>query len=143
GLGCPTVSFDRSKPSGPWLMDYDFNEHGLEYASGNALGLGAYNFPLGPDPKTYYQVRESMVAAPSDMMAFADAFWRYSLRNQQLDVGYGFGGNGNDSGTDGVWGANGTQLARQRHNGRLNTVFCDGHVEGIKVDDLYFNNADS
>lgn len=31
-------------------------------------------------------------------------------------------------------------MARQRHEGRLNTVFCDAHAEAIKVDTLYFDN---
>ena len=31
---------------------------------------------------------------------------------------------------------------RKRHQGRLNFVFCDGHVEGLKVQTLYFSKDD-
>src|SRR2546427_4206741 len=29
-----------------------------------------------------------------------------------------------------------------RHAGKLNTAFCDGHVESIKVDGLYHDKSD-
>jgi len=31
---------------------------------------------------------------------------------------------------------------RKRHQGRLNIVFCDGHVEGVNVQSLYFSKDD-
>ena len=37
----------------------------------------------------------------------------------------------------------GTALARKRHSGKLNVVFCDDHVEGIKVNDLFFDNSEA
>jgi prepilin-type N-terminal cleavage/methylation domain-containing protein/prepilin-type processing-associated H-X9-DG protein len=141
GLGCPTAKFtDRTTISGVWRIDYAYNHSGLEPTPYNAVGLGAYTLIMD---RTRRQVREAMVAVPGDMIAYGDAFHRYSIKNRQLDAGYGLGGNGPNGGTDGVWGTNGTQLAMQRHNGKLNVVFCDGHVESIKVDTLFFSNDDS
>jgi prepilin-type N-terminal cleavage/methylation domain-containing protein/prepilin-type processing-associated H-X9-DG protein len=138
GLGCPTAKFpDRiSNNSGVWKSDYGFNYQGLEPSMNNELGLAAYRRAMDTN---FYQVREDMVAVPSDMYAYGDAFWRYSLSKRILDAGYGIGSNGPLGGTDGVWGTNGTQLAFMRHNGALNMVFCDGHVEAIKVNRLFFS----
>jgi prepilin-type N-terminal cleavage/methylation domain-containing protein/prepilin-type processing-associated H-X9-DG protein len=142
-LGCPTAKFpDRTTPnSGVWKMDYGFNYDGLEHSLNAYLGLGAYRRAMDTN---FYQVREEMIAVPSDMFAYSDAFWRYSFSKKVLDAGYGPGSNGAFGGTDGVWGTNGTQLAYMRHNGSLNMNLCDGHVEAIKVNRLYFtkNPAD-
>jgi len=32
--------------------------------------------------------------------------------------------------------------AMRRHNAKLNSAFCDGHVEGLKVQALYFDTTD-
>jgi len=32
--------------------------------------------------------------------------------------------------------------AQKRHQGRLNMLFCDGHVEGLKVQTLYRSKED-
>ena len=139
-LGCPTANFsDRITPnSGVWKMDYGYNSDGLERAMYNDLGLAAYQ---RAGDTNLYQVREDMVAVPSDMYAYGDGFWRYSMSKKILDGGYGIGGNGPFGGTSEIWGTNGTQLAFQRHNGKLNMVLCDTHVEGVKVERLFFSKS--
>jgi len=76
------------------------------------------------------------------MIAFGDAFLRLSTVRKILDAGTGIGSFANDaSGYDRQF-KDGTQIARQRHENRLNTVFCDAHVEALKVDTLYFDNSE-
>jgi prepilin-type N-terminal cleavage/methylation domain-containing protein/prepilin-type processing-associated H-X9-DG protein len=139
-LSCPTAKYsDRiSQTSGVWESDYGYNSEGLEIAY-NHFGLAAYRRDFDTN---FYQVREEMVVAPSEMYAFGDAFWRYSIKSKVLDAGYGIGGNGPLGGTSEIWGTNGTQLAVQRHGGRLNVVLCDNHVESVKIDRLFFSASD-
>lgn len=84
------------------------------------------------------------VKVPSDMMAVGDAYY--------------FGGQGyNSSGKFDVYESPGDMVregleagvffptkptGRKRHQGKLNVVFCDGHVEGIKVQALFFSKDD-
>lgn len=78
------------------------------------------------------------------MIAFGDAFYRKSFAHKILAVGFGLGSYSNstsDSGEDPM--VYDTRFARERHRGKLNLTFCDGHVEGIKVNELYFNNGDT
>jgi len=86
--------------------------------------------------------RESDVAVPADMFEFADSFLRTSMLRKELDAGGILGSMGNGDAGYGMHSGDGTQLARQRHSGRLNVVSCDGHVEGVKVDALFFDNSD-
>lgn len=134
GLGCPTAKY-HLQLNGPWVMDYGYNDYGLEQVNTN-LGLGGYQVAGMNDLPT----RESLVKAPADMIAFGDAFLRNWRTRKILDAGVGLGAAVNN--VDGWRGfTDGTQFARQRHNNRLNTVFCDAHVEAIKVDALYFDDS--
>src|SRR5262249_45026675 len=87
---------------------------------------------------------ESRVLAPSQMYAFGDAFLRTSMARKELDAGAGLGSfdNATDYPSYTMHGSDGTRLARTRHAGSLNVVLCDAHVEGIKVDRLFFDNSD-
>ncbi len=68
------------------------------------------------------------------MLEFGDSFLRTSMVRRELDAGGSFGSFGNGEGGYTMHGDDGAQLARQPHGGRLNVVFCDDHVEGIRVD---------
>ena len=132
GLDCPTAK----------LPQHNFDDFS------NAVGVYGYNYSglegvgrgLGRQPGTLAPARESQVLVPSDMIAFADAFWRLSAVSKSVCV---------SSSTIGVmprgyWTVfpNETPLALQRHSGRLNVAFCDAHVESVKLDTLYFDNSD-
>jgi prepilin-type N-terminal cleavage/methylation domain-containing protein/prepilin-type processing-associated H-X9-DG protein len=138
GLGCPTANYHLLIPGGPWGMDYGYNDFGLEGDNWSNLGLGGYynGSPL------LFPTREPQVRVPADMIAFGDAFFRYSTVRKILDAGEGLGSMGNGTGGGELHSKDGTQLARRRHLGRLNLVFCDTHVEGVKVDTLFFDNSD-
>jgi prepilin-type processing-associated H-X9-DG protein len=99
------------------------------------LGLGGFSWPgIGDVP-----VLERAVVVPSDMIAFGDGF-----------VGLQGGKIG--------WGALGQnwigfirpeedkacrEAAQKRHGGKLNVVFCDGHVESLKVRSLLLENSEA
>ncbi|MBI3417816.1 MAG: hypothetical protein HY043_21195 [Verrucomicrobia bacterium] len=37
----------------------------------------------------------------------------------------------------------GTVYARRRHQGHINVVFCDGHVEDLKLESFFFDRSDA
>jgi len=37
----------------------------------------------------------------------------------------------------------GTASAQRRHNGLINVLFCDGHVEGAKLGEIFFDRSDT
>jgi prepilin-type N-terminal cleavage/methylation domain-containing protein/prepilin-type processing-associated H-X9-DG protein len=140
GLGCPTAFYHLLIPGGPWGMDYGYNDFGLESDNWDNLGLGGY-YPENTMAQLL-PTREAHVRVPSDMIAFGDAFFRWSIVRRILDAGEGLGSFANGTGGGELHSKDGAQLAQRRHFGRLNIVFCDAHVEGIKVDNLYFDNSD-
>jgi prepilin-type N-terminal cleavage/methylation domain-containing protein/prepilin-type processing-associated H-X9-DG protein len=114
-------------PCGP----YGYNLRGTgggPVGYGLGLGGGMSGHPE-TDPPAF--VQEDMVKAPSDMLAIGDNFgsagpkivsenliFTPSLGEQpELDQA--------------------SKAARRRHAGSLNVAFCDGHVEGLKVQRLF------
>jgi len=146
GLGCPTAKYYPIAHNASTLYDYGHNWAGLEESPLRNLGLGGYWISEEDmhrhDFRTLRATRENQVVAPADMIAFADTFLRTSLVRQELDAGAYLGSFANGFSGYTMHGTNGTELARQRHRGRLNIVFCDDHVEPIKVDPLFFDNTD-
>lgn len=149
GFACPTAKYHPVAHGAAWVSDYGHNWAGLEAPVLRDLGLGGYwasmEEYLNPGGAPYENLRatrEHQVAAPADMIAFADRFLRTSMIRKELDAGGSLGSFANGTSGYTMHGSDGTQLARQRHGGRLNVVFCDDHVEGAKVDALFFDNSD-
>ncbi len=104
----------------------------------NTLGLAGseWNANWGTRP-TY----EAQVKVPSDMIAIADGYGAEEDGKKQriiwagdiLGIQRGIGSSNEDA----------TSEARKRHGGSLNVLFCDNHVEAIKVQRLFFDRADS
>jgi prepilin-type N-terminal cleavage/methylation domain-containing protein/prepilin-type processing-associated H-X9-DG protein len=124
---------------------YSYNEVGVgePLVDGQFLGLGTdfYNYPMAPS------VRDSQVTAPSQMFAFMDC--RGGLASGTIGSNYppGFYGSietrcypanlqpqyaGFNFGLTGFVFQNPPQ-----HGDRFNVVFCDAHVQAIKVVDLF------
>jgi len=108
----------------------------------NSLGLGGHyvwDFPKNTR-YTAPPVRETEVAAPSEMMAIGDGFeggsgiirdgvsvlWRIDNVNNYLGSALGS-----------------TQRAYARHQSRANVVFCDGHVESPTLKFLFEDTNDA
>ena len=160
---CP--AFDRlpglyDVNAGSWGA-YGYNVSGVaavastDYATTySGLGLAGHAVPFdynhvwfdGPGPPP---VRESEVLQPANMIAMADGrllkvlalpwptptfradFWFLlapiqSGKTSATDIEVGLG--------DGVY--------QRRHNTRFNVLFCDGHVETLKIGDLFTTRSD-
>jgi prepilin-type processing-associated H-X9-DG protein len=112
------------------FSSYGYNSFGVMAVGDrtNALGLHG-RFISGPTNAEYWSkfvaVRESEVVAPSDMIAIGDdvvggiEFMREDM-NYLTERG-----------------------AVQRHTGKLNVVFCDGHVEAPTLNSLFVDTNDA
>lgn len=149
GRNTPGIIFDRRSvfrcPSTPfpkenWL-DYSYNYKGLTYRIPNTtsmqmpvLGLG-YGFN---SQRGFYPTPESDVKAPSDMLALADGARSFKdgiLEPYTWELERDLSGpHSADEQSD--------KIVRKRHDGRVNAVFCDGHVEGPKVEKIFLDRPD-
>jgi prepilin-type N-terminal cleavage/methylation domain-containing protein/prepilin-type processing-associated H-X9-DG protein len=132
GLGVtqPITNYIRTGvwrcPSAQWLKA---DENGLPISYGyNAGGVVADeeaddNFGSGGRPSTQTPLKDSEVVNSADMMAIGDIFRsRLALTR---NTGYGL-----------------TLFPYQRHHGKANVVFCDGHVESPKLPFLFNDTSD-
>jgi prepilin-type processing-associated H-X9-DG protein/prepilin-type N-terminal cleavage/methylation domain-containing protein len=104
------------------LMSYGYNVFGI------AGGLGFYDHSHTP-------VKESLIVAPSEMMAVGDGFvgnsshildWQQFLSRTSV--------------TNEFYGS--TKRSYARHQGKANVVFCDGHVESPTLQYLFADTSD-
>jgi prepilin-type processing-associated H-X9-DG protein/prepilin-type N-terminal cleavage/methylation domain-containing protein len=148
-LGCP--AYDRL-PNPLYIIDqgsYGYNGTGL-----TNFGLIAWTYPGGlgtampPDPT----VRDSQIVNPSDMIAIGDAILGGCCLPDGSPTLCACGDDDLSPVEGGSMFFISVQLGhtpycpdfapvlgfyKQRHNGRFNVLFCDGHVEGLKVPDLF------
>ena len=94
--------------------------------------MGAPNQPPTP---------ESHIKAPSDMIAIGDNFQgtaagRLNTTFATIERDLPFPAN---PGQPDIF----TPRVRKRHQGQANVLFCDGHVEGLKLERLFFDRSDS
>jgi prepilin-type N-terminal cleavage/methylation domain-containing protein/prepilin-type processing-associated H-X9-DG protein len=119
----------------PSFGSYGYNAEG--YSIEESLGLG-WEAPA-PNPTIILPVRESEVVCPSDMIAIGDAMLGPTVPGQPPAPGVtGFdelnamANNGEAFLTElGLCHVAGmTDYQTQRHGGRWNVLYCDGHVLG-------------
>jgi prepilin-type processing-associated H-X9-DG protein/prepilin-type N-terminal cleavage/methylation domain-containing protein len=119
----------------PFECTYGYNVFGVASGVGitnNALGLrgnlaqAGGIFPGSYGNKAFELVKESEVAVPSDMMAMGDSIVG-DIRFLRLDLAY----------------LDKYGRATARHQGRINVVFCDGHVESPTLKFLYDDLSDT
>ena len=84
----------------------------------------AENFGLGGQPGTHVPVKDSQVVNPADMMAVGEIFQSRLAFTRNSDYAK-------------------TLFAYQRHQGRANVVFCDGHVESPTLKFLFADTSDA
>jgi prepilin-type processing-associated H-X9-DG protein len=123
----------------PNKWSYGYNAFGV--ATNNdtvSLGLGGHARPgaVGSNGKVVYAppVSESEVASPGDMMSLGDGFTGSGVAIQD--------------GNDLLWRTwtepyDGSKRAFERHQGKANVVFCDGHVESPTLTFLFTDTSDS
>lgn len=137
---------------------YAFNQSGLaadiQIVSGWALdrGLGLGGQVIGPgaahteDGTAYVATPETAVRVPSDMISVGDVSlstlnsMEAKPRSGQWDGPVILNGDGNTL-ADGINGTNFwpvmLQLVQRRHSGRFNLLFCDGHSEALRLNQLW------
>jgi prepilin-type processing-associated H-X9-DG protein len=132
---------------------YGYNRAGVEGLQSRGLGLGGKtaNPAFSPEPIEVAATKEQEIVSPSGMIAIGDStFMPLNLESKQL-----VGSPDLSPGLDALWflvplpiPASGPSkvetrirstlnAARIRHSGRWNTLFCDGHVVGLKQEDLF------
>ena len=131
---CPAASLPADWPKQSEFSDYGYNANGLGDTRSN-LGLGGriwsedWQADLHPTP-------ESEVRVPVEMMALADGF-RGSLTIQDGSPFFGR--------TQAALLGPDQAAARRslnRHRGRANVTFCDGHVEAARLQTLFSDTAE-
>ena len=144
--------------NGYFGLSYGYNVDGVvvEYYpnvnSYSGLGLGgqarilATPVPIPPEP-----IREAQVLHPANMFAFGESVLTWVGPYASEDYGGAWGSfisgvgfglipirPGNSKG--GVSGGPillGDGIYQRRHNLRFNVLFCDGHLETLRIDDLF------
>ena len=109
---------------------YDMNAIGASVGDWQypLMGLGL-NSTTRPPP-WFVPVRESEVFAPSEMLAYGDTA-RVGAPGGYIFSVLAYRGD------NGPMTQESKRLEKRRHRGKYNTVFCDGHVEAQKPEDLF------
>jgi prepilin-type processing-associated H-X9-DG protein/prepilin-type N-terminal cleavage/methylation domain-containing protein len=121
---CPAARWRANLPDGFIPLSYGYNAYGLGSNRTNALGLHGQFISHS---ELYAPVPEAQVVCPSEMMAIGDSFdgGVFFGRCQDLQllekVGFAF----------------------ERHQGKVNVAFCDGHVESPSLGFLFTNTSDA
>jgi len=127
--------------SGGYSGSYAYNYHGadniddFEY-SGIVLGLGFLNDYSGGDKLEYNPISESAVKTPSGMLAISDARIRTTGGFHSINEGEDYMTCSMGTASLGTMISD-LEQAPPQHGQNFNALFCDGHVEAIKVSDLF------
>jgi len=133
---CPSDHSGRPLSPSRWNspLSYGYNGYGVgPNALTNQLGL---NGPFISPQEHFEPLRESKVVSPSQMMAIGDTFGGAVYFNRDAPSGFVILWNGRLN-TENL------NYILARHQGSLNVVFCDGHVESPKVGFLFTNTSDA
>jgi prepilin-type N-terminal cleavage/methylation domain-containing protein/prepilin-type processing-associated H-X9-DG protein len=130
-----------STDGGAGAYGYNFSETYWGVPDHQCRGLGGFT---GPESGRGTPLKETQVANPSDMIAITDSIVVGNAPSYStFSPGYIFASH--DALSDPLFVGRsdtkeldaGRRVYGQRHNGRFNTLFCDGHVEAIKTDGLF------
>lgn len=125
----------------PMVFSYGYNVWGVGFdIEPYGFGLGGRTIMPDPPPLPF-----SRVVVPSDMIAFGDSYASgYASGTNSVSGDQPWIGSNLPGAVDGIvpelrWG----RAADQRHRRSLNTVFCDGHVESIKLKTLLYDRSET
>lgn len=116
---CPSANLSASGTSRKTLVSYGYNVYGSRRGGSptNALGLMGH---FSSFTELFKPIKESEVIVPSDMIAIGDSLLGGAFLTRQ-ELSY-LDQNGR---------------ASSRHQGKLDVVFCDGHVESPSLKSLF------
>jgi prepilin-type N-terminal cleavage/methylation domain-containing protein/prepilin-type processing-associated H-X9-DG protein len=124
--------------SATYFGAYGYNAYGVagDYGPVANLGLGAIYIP-SDQPPLFPTITESMVLAPSDMLAFGESrvarFYSGNVRNNPLSGDFELFVSGRSE----IW------KLPPWHGPKCNVVFCDAHTETVNAANLFFNPTNS
>ena len=128
--------------SGSSFGGYGYNDRGVASEFWSSLGLGGWS-TIGEG----HPCRESMVRIPSDMIAMGDCVLGGTYASLLASPAQKFVG-GSDRFSIAEWRnvdkslrPLAMQKERQRHSGKYNVAFCDGHLENLKTNALFSTNT--
>jgi prepilin-type N-terminal cleavage/methylation domain-containing protein/prepilin-type processing-associated H-X9-DG protein len=126
---------------GSGAYGYNFSETFWGIPNHQCRGLGGFTSALSGVGSP---LKESQVAIPSDMIAITDSVVLGTgpdsntfgsgyllVSHDALSVPLFVGGSDNKAVDAGL------RLSGRRHSGRWTALFCDGHIESLKTDDLF------
>jgi prepilin-type N-terminal cleavage/methylation domain-containing protein/prepilin-type processing-associated H-X9-DG protein len=119
---------------------YGYNSRGSGCMHEQQLGLGAFalNGPVAP-------ISENKVLVPSDMIAIGDATM-HTVGSPPGPDGISDPSHARPAGLGAIFPSHGTEhpvgrkAEEKRHNARMQFVFCDNHVEAVKLTRVYDNS---
>ena len=158
--GCRPPGEVQGDGNSYFYHSYGYNWNGvgnLSSCSGLGLGGQAHSFPLpGRPPLPVQPIGEAQVLRPADMFAIGECglYWIGPYDPSSWGGAWGsfIEGDGfllvrirpgNSKG--GALGGPvllGDGIYQRRHNARFNVLFCDGHLETLRIDDLFSPRPD-
>jgi len=149
---CPAVPFSgftlgtRTSTTNYACSNYGYNAYGLRrWEDAESLGLGGHKgnrIPTNSVDSPYLDsppVHESEVVNPSEMMAIGEGF--VGGNGVIVDTTANRGRLQRTSGLQDIGGS--TARSYSRHQGRANTLYCDGHVESPTLRFLFQDTSDA
>jgi prepilin-type processing-associated H-X9-DG protein len=132
-FNCPSTRFPVPEAgSSDAYEGYGYNADGIIGSAVNSfIGLGGMGGEKGFGRAP--PVKPSAVVNPSEMIASGDSFfgWRtFIIDGRYGSIGLRYGLTPRDGETS---------RALNRHNGRGQYLFCDGHVDSVPLTKLFFN----
>jgi prepilin-type N-terminal cleavage/methylation domain-containing protein/prepilin-type processing-associated H-X9-DG protein len=129
-----------------YATSYGYNDMGSDSWVDSGWGLGGYAVNERDPSTTWIPTRQSQVVCPSDMIAMGDATLYVDVNNN-----LGVPISGVFRLNMAVWerqywdavmlglpaGDSAVKGMKQRHSGRWNVFFCDGHIETLRPSDLF------
>ena len=122
---CPAARWRLNLPDGVMPISYGYNAYGDARVGNHTNALGLHGQFISSS-QLYAPVPEAQVVCPSEMMAIGDSFSGGIFFGRCLDLQH--------------WEKIG--FAFERHQGRVNVAFCDGHVESPSLGFVFTNTSD-
>ncbi len=115
---CPSIGSQLISNTNSLRLCYGYNAFGVTTKINSQASLG-----LGGDPDTQRPVKDAEVKSPADMMAIGEV----SENDGPIFGRFWFG----------------KYDLKNRHQGKANVVFCDGHVESPTLQFLFEDTSDA
>jgi prepilin-type N-terminal cleavage/methylation domain-containing protein/prepilin-type processing-associated H-X9-DG protein len=142
---CPTDYFVNATPPSSHQNSYAYNARGIPNWANSAKEMESPYLGLGVDYLTasleQRPVRDTAVKNPAEMIAVADAFQGTAdgrFQSAVTELARDYPQLPRPKGAIDLFSA----TVRKRHDGKLAVLFCDGHVEAMKLEPVFFDRSD-